>query len=90
MRPACHQPGEDGKKSASGLIADVAILLLVLAAIGYYEQTKEFRPENVRAEASLACLFDFPEPELWLRMKSGNEYVEPLEISDRFATTSTK
>lgn len=33
-----------------------------------------------------ACIFDFPEPLLWLRIKSGHEYIEPLEISDRVAT----
>jgi hypothetical protein len=30
-----------------------------------------------------ASHFDFPESELWLRMKSGHEYIEPLELSDR-------
>lgn len=33
-----------------------------------------------------SCRFDFPEGELWLRMKSRNDYVEPLEISKRIAT----
>ena len=32
-----------------------------------------------------SCHFDFPERELWLRMKSANEYVEPLELSARIA-----
>ncbi|MDE1941836.1 MAG: hypothetical protein KGI47_01665 [Betaproteobacteria bacterium] len=37
-----------------------------------------------------ACHFNFPESELWLQMKSGNEYVEPLQISDRVATPCQK
>jgi hypothetical protein len=32
-----------------------------------------------------ACHFDFAAPELWIEMKSGNEYVEPLLISSRVA-----
>ena len=32
-----------------------------------------------------ACRFDFPESELWVRMKSEHDYVEPLELSDRVA-----
>jgi hypothetical protein len=37
-----------------------------------------------------ACHFDFPESELWVRMKSGHEYVEPLELSDRVAKPCTE
>jgi hypothetical protein len=37
-----------------------------------------------------ACHFDFPETELWVRMKSGHEYVEPLELSGRVATPCTE
>jgi hypothetical protein len=37
-----------------------------------------------------ACHFDFPESELWLRMKSAHEYVEPLELSDRVARPCTE
>jgi hypothetical protein len=37
-----------------------------------------------------ACHFDFPESELWVRMKSGHEYVEPLELSDRVARPCTE
>lgn len=37
-----------------------------------------------------ACHFDFPEPELWLRMKAAHEYVEPLELSDRIAGPCTE
>jgi len=37
-----------------------------------------------------ACHFDFPESELWVWMKSENEYVEPLEISHRVATPCTE
>lgn len=36
-----------------------------------------------------ACHFDFPKSELWLQMKSENEYVEPLQISDRVAAPCT-
>ena len=32
-----------------------------------------------------ACQFDFPESALWVRMKSGHEYAEPLELSARVA-----
>ena len=37
-----------------------------------------------------ACHFNFPESELWVRMKSGQEYVEPLELSDRVAKPCTE
>lgn len=37
-----------------------------------------------------ACHFDFPESELWIRMKPGHEYVEPLELSDRVARPCTE
>jgi hypothetical protein len=37
-----------------------------------------------------ACHFDFPESEIWVRMKSGHEYVEPLELSDRVARPCTE
>ena len=37
-----------------------------------------------------ACRFDFPESELWLRMTSGHEYVEPLVLSDRVARPCTE
>jgi hypothetical protein len=37
-----------------------------------------------------ACHFDFPESELWVRMKSGHEYVEPLELSDHVARPCTE
>lgn len=36
------------------------------------------------------CRFDFPASELWLRMKSGHDYVEPLELSDRVARPYTE
>jgi|GEM_PF-1821566 len=36
-----------------------------------------------------ACHFDFPESELWVRMK-GHEYVEPLELSDYVARPCTE
>lgn len=36
------------------------------------------------------CHFDFPESELWVRMKSGHEYVEPLELSDLVAKPCTE
>lgn len=32
-----------------------------------------------------SCHFDFPEAEIWLKMKSSGGYVEPLELSDRIA-----
>ena len=37
-----------------------------------------------------ACHFDFPESELWVRMKSGHEYIEPLALSDRIAKPCTE
>lgn len=37
-----------------------------------------------------ACHFDFTESELWVRMKSGHEYIEPLELSDRVARPCTE
>ncbi len=36
-----------------------------------------------------ACRFDFTESELWVRMKSGDEYIEPLELSDLVAKPCT-
>lgn len=36
------------------------------------------------------CHFDLPESELWVRMKSEHEYVEPLEFSDRVARPCTE
>lgn len=32
-----------------------------------------------------SCHFDFPASELWIRMRSVNEYIEPLELLDRVA-----
>jgi len=32
-----------------------------------------------------ACIFDFPESELWVRMGPGRGYVEPLQLSERVA-----
>ena len=37
-----------------------------------------------------ACHFDFPESELWVRMKSEHEYVEPLQLVDRIAAPCTE
>lgn len=37
-----------------------------------------------------ACQFELPGSELWVRMKSGNEYVEPLQLSDRVARACTE
>ncbi|CAG4884493.1 protein of unknown function [Georgfuchsia toluolica] len=37
-----------------------------------------------------ACHLDFTESELWVRMKSGHEYVEPLELSDRVTRPCTE
>jgi hypothetical protein len=37
-----------------------------------------------------ACSFDFPESELWVRMKSQSGYVEPLELSERVARPCTE
>lgn len=37
-----------------------------------------------------ACHFDFPESELWLRMKSRDQYIEPLELSERVASPCTE
>jgi len=37
-----------------------------------------------------ACHFDFPDSELWVRMNSSHEYVEPLELSDRVAKPCTE
>jgi hypothetical protein len=37
-----------------------------------------------------ACHLEFPESELWLRIKSAHEYVEPLELSDRVARPCTE
>ena len=40
--------------------------------------------KNVGIKSSIpACHFDFAASELWIRMKSGHEYVEPLVLSDR-------
>jgi hypothetical protein len=37
-----------------------------------------------------SCHFDFPASELWMRMRSGQEYVEPLELSERVARPCTE
>jgi hypothetical protein len=47
--------------------------------------------KNVGIKSGIpACYFDFAESELWIRMKSGHEYVEPLVLSDRVARPCTE